>query len=280
MAKAIQTVSMIPISSVFVPDVPNRVPGWEKALADLTESIKANGQVQPIVVAPMASPGPDGEEFELVAGERRLEALKKLKHTTVKAVAVPAKATKKDKFATRISENFGRCDYSPIEEALLVQYAIDAFDMTQQQVAALVGKTSGWVSQRVTALKQPEDIQQALEEGDITFTHMREFGRVKDEKEKKKLLKKAKSLDGSEFKEYVDDLVSGDEVAARSQKAKRPTDEEILRPRREALSVLKKLDKSMAEAKSAGEKGKAAHLGGIIKGVSWSYKLQGAKIDM
>ena len=276
-----QAASMIAISSIAIPeDVPNRDPGWEKQLSELVDSIKANGQVQPILVSAIAAPE-NGVEYELVAGQRRIEALKKLKHNTVKAVCIASKATKKDKFGARVAENFGRKNYSPMEEAALVKYAIEELGMTQQDVATTFGMTAGWVSQRVSALKQPEEVQKALEEGDIAFTHVREFSRVKDEDEKKKLLKHAKKEDASTFKERVDEIVTGKKPRKKTKKAEaKPSKQDILRPKKDALSMLKKLDKAQAAAAKNDKKERAAHLSGVIKGVSWAYKLKGANIKI
>lgn len=276
-----QAASMIAISSIAIPeDVPNRDPGWEKQLSELVDSIKANGQVQPILVSAIAAPE-NGVEYELVAGQRRIEALRKLKHNTVKAVCIASKATKKDKFGARVAENFGRKNYSPMEEAALVKYAIEELGMTQQEVAATFGMTAGWVSQRVSALKQPEEVQKALEEGDIAFTHVREFSRVKDEDEKKKLLKHAKKEDASTFKERVDEIVTGKKPRKKKKAAEtKPSKQDILRPKKDALSMLKKLDKAQAAAAKDEKKERAAHLSGVIKGVSWAYKLKGANIKI
>jgi len=280
-----QTASMIAISSILIPeDIPNRDDGWEKQLAELVDSIKAIGQVQPILVAALPTPTEEGHEYELIAGQRRLEALKRLKNSIVKAVCISSKATKKDKFGTRVAENFGRENYSPMEEAALVKYAIEELGLSQQDVATTFGRTAGWVSQRVSALKQPEEVQKALEEGDIAFTHVREFSRVKDEDEKKKLLKHAKKEDASSFKDRVDEIVTGKKPAKKAPKKDAapasPQKEVALRPKKDALTMLKKLDKAQAAAAKDDKKERAAHLHGIIKGLSWAYKLKGAKIKI
>ncbi len=274
--------SMIAISSIFIPDdIPNRDAGWDKDLTELMNSIKANGQVQPILVAPYADPD-EMTEYELVAGQRRIEALKNLNHTTVKVVCVASKSTKKGRFGARVAENFGRKNYTPMEEAALVKYAIDVLGLTQQEVASAFGMTAGWVSQRVSVLKQPETIQKALEDGDIAFTHVREFSRVKDEDAKEKLLKHAKREDASTFKERVNSIVAGDSPKAKPAKPADPKarKDTPLRPKKDALSMLKQLDKAQASAAKDEKKERAAHLNGIIKGVSWAYKLQGAKIKL
>lgn len=278
-----QAASMIAISSIMIPgDVPNRDAGWEKQLNELVDSIKANGQVQPILVSALSAPQ-DGFEYELVAGQRRIEALKKIGHSTVKAVCIAAKATKKDKFGARVAENFGRQDYTPMEQATLVKYAIEELGMSQQEVASTFGMTAGWVSQRVTALKQPEEVQKSLEEGDINFTHLRELSRVKDEDEKKKLLKYAKKEDASTFKERVDEVVTGKKPSKKAKKAAEtaaPTKSDNMRPKKDALAMMKKLDKAQAAAAKDEKKERAAHLSGILKGISWAYKLKGANIKV
>ena len=278
-----QAASMIAISSIMIPgDVPNRDAGWEKQLNELVDSIKANGQVQPILVSALSAPQ-DGFEYELVAGQRRIEALKKIGHSTVKAVCIAAKATKKDKFGARVAENFGRQDYTPMEQATLVKYAIEELDMSQQEVASTFGMTAGWVSQRVTALKQPEEVQKSLEEGDINFTHVREISRVKDDEEKKKLLKHAKKEDASTFKERVDEIVTGKKPHKKAKKAAEtaaPTKLDNVRPKKDALAMMKKLDKAQAAAAKDEKKECAAHLSGILKGISWAYKLKGANIKV
>lgn len=275
---------MIAISSILIPDIPNRDAGWEKQLSELVDSIKANGQVQPILVSALNTPQ-DGFEYELIAGQRRIEALKKLGHTSVKAVCIAAKATKKDKFGARVAENFGRKNYTPMEEATLVRYAIEELGMSQQEVAATFGMTAGWVSQRVTALKQPEEVQKSLEEGDINFTHVRELSRVKDDAKKKKLLKHAKKEDAAAFKERVDAVVAGKKPGKAAKKtagtaASSGTGSNAVRPKKDALAMLKQLDKAQAAAAKSGNKERAAHLSGVLKGISWAYKLKGANIKV
>ena len=278
-----QAASMVAISSILIPgNVPNRDTGWEKQLNELVESIKANGQVQPILVSALNT-SQDGFEYELVAGQRRIEALKKIGHNTVKAVCIAAKATKKNKFGAHIAENFGRQDYTPMEQATLVKYAIEELGMTQQEVAATFGMTAGWVSQRVTALKQPKEVQKSLEEGDINFTHVREISRVKDDEEKKKLLKHAKKEDASTFKERVDEIVTGKKPRKKAKKAAEtaaPTKSDNVRPKKDALAMMKKLDKAQAAAAKDEKKERVAHLSGILRGISWAYKLNGANIKV
>lgn len=282
--------TMLPVSSILVPDdMPNRSEGWDKNLSELLESIKVLGLIQPVVVVPLEKKGPKGEIYKLVAGQRRLECVKRLKHTTIKAVSLAAKTNRKQEFGAKVAENFVRMDYSPLEEAALIDYAINQCNMSQQEFAGMVGKTPGWVSQRLTATKQPANVQQALENGEITFTHVRELARVKDESEKAKLLERAKKENAQEFKERVDETMGG-EPKKRAEKPEKNAggneeggdSDRKPRPRREALSLLGKLDKAFVEAQKAEDKARAMQLSWFMKGVSWAYKLKGSnppKVD-
>lgn len=277
---------MVPLSSVWIPDdIPNRGPGWEKKLDELTASIKSTGQVVPISVA--REDGPNGEPYKLLAGQRRIEAHKKLGRTTIKAVLASSKATKKDEFCMHVAENFGRAEHTPLEEAGLINYAVEKLGMTQQEFADRVGKTSGWVSQRLALLRESPEIQQALQENKISFTHMRDLARVKDPEEKAKLLKHAESESPSDFKERVDKKLGVAPTATTAKKGKAPKGgaepaprAEPVRPKKEVSQALKQLDKAFMDAKKASEKEKAAHLSGIIKGISWACRMKSAKLPV
>jgi ParB/RepB/Spo0J family partition protein len=276
----VELASMIPISSILVSgDIPNRSEGWEAELDELMDSIKASGQVQPIVVLPLDTPGENGEQYKLLAGQRRLEALKRLKHTNIKAVSARTKSTQKDQFSVKLAENFGRIDYTPLEEATLIAYAVSELGISQQDLAKKIGKTPGWVSQRLAASKQPVEVQHALEEGDITFTHARELSRVKDEEEKKKLLSRAKRENAQDFKETVDGFVLSGKLPKPGNKKRegasgnKASGVEI-RPKSEAGKMLKRLDKALVKAKKAEDKEKAKYISWYMRGISWAYKLK------
>ena len=274
------TAAMIPISSILIPeDVPNRGAGWDKKLDELTKSIEARGQIQPIVVVQLSEDGPNGEKYKLLVGQRRLEAMKRLKHTTIKAVGANAKLSQRDQFSVKIAENFGRADYTPLEEAALIEFAIDTLGTSQQDLAKAIGKTPGWISQRLSAAKQPEGIQQALETGDITFTHARELPRVKDDAEKEKLLGRAKRENAQDFKETVDGFLQTGKMSKR-QKSKKETktgkgakEDADLRPKKEAGAMLKRLDKAFVKAEKTKDADKAKAISWYMRGISWAYKL-------
>jgi len=137
----------------------------EEKLRELSDSIRENGLLQPIVVRPR----PGG--YELIAGERRLRAAQALGHTEIPAVIRDVD----DREALELSllENLQRDDLNPIEAAKGCQRLIDEFGLTQEQVAQRLGKNRSSVANGLRLLKLPGSIQQALQQGELTEGHAR-----------------------------------------------------------------------------------------------------------
>jgi ParB family chromosome partitioning protein len=111
----------------------------EEKLAELADSIKAQGVIQPIVVRSIA-----GGRFEIIAGERRWRAaqLAELREVPVVVREVDDRAV----IAMALIENIQREDLNPLEEAGSLQRLIDEFDLTHQQAAEAVGRSRAAVS--------------------------------------------------------------------------------------------------------------------------------------
>ena len=137
-----------------------------EALKDLSDSIKAQGVMQPIVVRPV---GPD--MFEIIAGERRWRASQMAGLDTIPAIVrdVPDEAA----IAMALIENIQRENLSPIEEALALQRLIEEFELTQQQVADAVGKSRASVTNLLRLISLTDDVKTMLDNGDIEMGHAR-----------------------------------------------------------------------------------------------------------
>jgi len=259
---------------------------------ELMDSIKNIGQVVPISVIPLALPTDDGKLYRLVAGRRRIEAHTRLNRSTIKAVGMSMKLSRKAEFYARIAENYDREPYTPLEEAMLAFHAVHTLGASQQDYAKAVGKTVGWVSQRLAALKQPPEVQNALDEGEIKFTHVRELARVKDDKEKLKLLKRAKREGANDFKDTVDMIMSGEkqkrdapekEPTSGDKKLSAATDDADVgnsaqaRETKVAKAMLGKCDKAFNAAKEASDSKRADEVSWFMQGIFWSYNLKGVK---
>lgn len=137
----------------------------QEGLAELAESIQAQGLIQPIVVRKQ------GKRFELIAGERRWRAAQIAgMHeipAVVKEVDEPAAA------AMALVENLQREDLNPIEEAKAMSNLIGHFDWTHQEVANALGKARATVSNLLRLLELSADVQGLIQAGDISMGHAR-----------------------------------------------------------------------------------------------------------
>jgi len=136
-----------------------------EALQELADSISAQGVVQPIVVRP------DGDHFELVAGERRWRAAQLAGLQKIPAVIreLDARATA----AIALIENIQREDLNPLEEAQAFLRLIEEFDLTHQQVADSVGRSRAAVSNLLRLLDLAEPVKQQVNKGLLNMGHAR-----------------------------------------------------------------------------------------------------------
>lgn len=139
----------------------------ETELEDLAKSIKKHGIIQPLVVAKIAP-----EQYELIAGERRLKA-SKMAGLEMVPVIVREEAGEREKLELALVENIQRHDLNAIEEARAFKKLIEEFDLTQEQIAERTGKSRSAVANKTRLLALPIEIQRALIEGKITEGHAR-----------------------------------------------------------------------------------------------------------
>jgi ParB family chromosome partitioning protein len=137
----------------------------ERSLADLAQSIRSQGLLQPVVVRPV-----DGG-YELVAGERRWRAAQMAGLEQIPAIVreVPDEAA----LVMALIENVQREDLNPIEEAAAVQRLIDEFRMTHEQAADAVGRSRSATSNLLRLLKLANPVQEMLMRGALEMGHAR-----------------------------------------------------------------------------------------------------------
>ncbi|MCK5084832.1 MAG: ParB/RepB/Spo0J family partition protein [Candidatus Pacebacteria bacterium] len=135
-------------------------------LKDLSESIKEHGVIQPIIVTKISE-----DKFELIAGERRLQASKL---TGIKEIpAIVRLATNQEKLEIALVENIQRHDLNPIEEAKAYKKLQIEFDLTQEEVAKKAGKSRSTIANTARLLDLPIEIQRGIIEEKITEGHAR-----------------------------------------------------------------------------------------------------------
>lgn len=139
-----------------------------EALDELVVSIREVGVLQPIVVRPV--PGIDGR-FELVMGERRLRAAKEVGLTTIPAVV---KETADDSMLRdALLENLHRSELNPLEEASAYQQLLADFGITQEELAARIGRSRPQISNTLRLLRLPPGVAAKVAAGVLSAGHAR-----------------------------------------------------------------------------------------------------------
>jgi ParB family chromosome partitioning protein len=137
-----------------------------EALAELADSIKAQGVIQPILVRPVGE-----DRYEIIAGERRFRAAQMagLAEVPVTVRDVPDDAA----LAMALIENIQRENLNPLEEAQGVQRLVREFDFTHEQAAAAIGRSRSATSNLLRLLNLAAPVQEMLMEGRLDMGHAR-----------------------------------------------------------------------------------------------------------
>ncbi len=136
----------------------------KESVAEMAQSIRANGVVQPIVVRAMA----DGT-YQLIAGERRLAASYLAERQTIPAIV--KRVSDEQAAEMTLIENLMREDLNPMEQAWAFWHLAETFKLTQEQIATRTGKDRASIANFLRLLKAPEKMQQALIKGELTMGH-------------------------------------------------------------------------------------------------------------
>jgi ParB family chromosome partitioning protein len=148
-----------------------RVDMREETLAELAESIKAQGVVQPIVVRPLKHPGGGETRYEIVAGERRWRAAQLAGLHSIPAVVrdIPDEAA----VAVALIENIQRENLNPMEEARSLHRLVEEFGLTHADAAQAVGRSRVTVTNLLRLLELPRPVRELLEQRRLDMGHAR-----------------------------------------------------------------------------------------------------------
>jgi len=152
-------------------------------LEDLIESIKSYGIIQPLIATKAAN-----DNYQLIAGERRLRAAQVLNLKTVPVIIREAK--EQEKLELALIENVQRKNLNPIEEALSYKRLIDEFNLSQEEVGKKIGRKRSTIANTLRLLALPEEVQKAILDEKIFEGHARAIAALETEKEQIELLKK------------------------------------------------------------------------------------------
>jgi len=155
----------------------------EHELSELTESIKANGIIQPIIVRPI------GTGFQLIAGERRLRAAELASLKSVPALVRRASDEQLQEWA--LVENIHRVDLNPIERAKAYHEYINTFSLTQAEAAERLGEGRSVVANYIRLLDLPLEIKQMLADCQLSMGHARAILALPTDELRRKLANRA-----------------------------------------------------------------------------------------
>lgn len=159
----------LPVAAIRPNPRQPRVVFDEEALDELAASIAEVGLLQPLVVRP--APASPVDEYELVAGERRWRAVRRLGWVTVPALVRPTDDS--DLLRDALLENLQREALNPLEEAAAYQQLLADFGCTQEELAARVGRSRPHISNTLRLLRLPATVQRRVAAGVLSQGHAR-----------------------------------------------------------------------------------------------------------
>lgn len=183
-----------------------------KEMEELTSSIRENGILQPITVRKISM-----QEYELIAGERRLRAAR---NVGIKAIpCIIMNVDTKKSAAYSLIENLQRCDLNFLEEAVAIQKLIESSGSTQEEVAKILGKSQSAISNKLRLLRLTEEQQEIIINNQLTERHARCLLSLGDEEQINRVLSiiADKHLSVAESERLVKQILN------RTNKKTRPT---------------------------------------------------------
>lgn len=151
----------------------------QQSIEELAQSIKEKGVIQPLLVRHQ------GDKYELIAGERRFRAanIMGLKEIPV----IVRDVSDKDSLELALIENVQREGLNPIEEAHAYQHLVDKFQVTQEKISEVLGKSRVSITNTLRLLKLPHEIQGEIKKGRISFAHGRALLEIEDANHQRRL---------------------------------------------------------------------------------------------
>src|SRR5690606_34722965 len=153
----------------------------EEKIEELAKTIHTHGMIQPIVVRSI-----ENDHYEIIAGERRYRAVKKLGWDTIPAILKDF--NDKETASVALIENLQREELSPIEEAMAYNQLLEIHGLTQEALAQRLGKSQSTIANKLRLLKLPKEVHDALLTKEVTERHARALIPLKDAEKQVKLL--------------------------------------------------------------------------------------------
>lgn len=143
----------------------------EGPLAELADSIRSTGVLQPIIARPRKSAGPDEPRYEIVAGERRWQAARLAGLTDIPVVV--RELSDAEAVAVALIENIQREELTPAEEARTLGRLCGEFGLTHESLGRAIGRSRASVSNLIRLLDLPEPVLRMIDEKQLSMGHAR-----------------------------------------------------------------------------------------------------------
>ena len=163
----------LPVASIVPNPNQPRKSFDEDSIAELAKSIEQVGLIQPLMVRM------NGQGYELIAGERRLRAVKSLGYETVSCI-VCADMKEEDSAIAAVIENLQREDLHFFEEAQCYAELIDSYNLTQEELARRLGKSQSSIANKLRVLRLPDEVKAAVLDSGVTERHARALLKLED----------------------------------------------------------------------------------------------------
>ena len=206
----------------------------DQTIAELAQSIASHGVLQPILVEPVDS------RYRIIAGERRFRAARRAGLQRIPALV--RTSTDDERIALALIENIQREDLTPLEEAQAYRRLIEVSGISQEDLAARVGKNRSTISNSLRLLGLPVEMQDALTDGTISAGHARALLMIPDPDERQRLFARIAQYSVREAEAYAARL--------REREQKRDPDRKTPggRPQRSADPHLQELEQQLIDS--------------------------------
>lgn len=181
-----RTVARIPIQSITASPYQPRRTFSDAALGELAESIRVHGQLTPLLVRRISP-----EQYELIAGERRLRALSLLGRSHADVIVLSL--YDRDCAVIALIENLQREDLHYLDEAEACHSILSAHGITQEKLAQSLAVSASALANRLRLLKLPDAVRAALREHGLSERHARALLKLRDEAEQLRLVQESAS---------------------------------------------------------------------------------------
>ncbi len=241
-SKSPNSIKELPVGKVVPNPEQPRMTFHEETLQELAASIREHGVLQPILVRPA------GDDYQIIAGERRWRASKLAGKDTIPAIIERFD----DATALEIAliENLQREDLSPLDEAIIYKKMTDELGYSIRNLAGKLGKDKGYVENRLRLASAPEDVREMVAARYDTLSAAYELMKIEDKRRRKSLAKQvvAGKLTLIRLRDKVERVLNPSEAGPRSATALPPLrDDSLIKATRKLNEALQELARAVGD---------------------------------